>query len=171
MSNTNTYQSLYWNELVQLKSHIYYLDEYLSLTVKIDRWVNGLLAFTSSTSIATWAVWQRYQLLWACLIGVSQVVTALKPLLPYESRRKAISALLPELNDLWLFAGRNWFSVSKGKLTEEQVNNLVFDVRQKKEATIQKHLTSTSLPDNEGCVEKAKAKTKIYFRDTYQVEV
>lgn len=98
---------------------------------------------------------------------MSQVVTALKPLLPYESRRKAISALLPELTDLWLTAGRNWLKVSKGKLPEEEINDLVFDIRQKKEAATQKHLTSTSLPDNDGCLDRAKEKAKIYFRSAY----
>ncbi len=46
---------------------------------KKNKIINSLLAISSSASIASWAIWNDLAMLWGCIIAVSQVITALKP--------------------------------------------------------------------------------------------
>ncbi len=42
------------------------------------------------SSIAAWEIWQEYQMVWAVIIALSQVITAIKPFLPFRQRLKPI---------------------------------------------------------------------------------
>jgi hypothetical protein len=87
------YQERYWTQLKHLKTHIFYCHFYALHTDKIDKGLNIFLALTSSGSIAAWAVVKDHAMLWACIIAASQIVTAIKPFLPYRQRAKALIAL------------------------------------------------------------------------------
>lgn len=90
---SETYHTKYWNLLKELKVHVLYLQNYATNQYRLDRGVDIFLAVASSSSIAGWALWKDYQAVWAVVIALSQVVTAVKPLLPYKRRLAALSSL------------------------------------------------------------------------------
>lgn len=75
-------QQLYWNEMINLKADCSYIRLYRDSR---GRWVKGLgvlKAVASSSSIAVWAVWGKYPLVWGAIIAISQVVDATKGFVP-----------------------------------------------------------------------------------------
>ena len=170
MCEDNLYQRKYWNELVQLKTHILYLEEFLLQTKSTDRKLNAFLAVTSSGSICSWAVWQQYQFVWAFIIAAFQLINAIKAFLPYKKRLQAIGSLLHDLDELFLIAERRWFDVSEGNLTQQEIHKLRLDIKQKKTRTLHKHLGSTVLPQKKTYLNKAMQDATRYFKNFYFVE-
>jgi hypothetical protein len=104
MSDSEIYQYRFWQELVQLKVHIHYLQYFQLNAQSRDNALNIFLAAASNGSIATWAIWGKASMLWAVIIGLSHLITAVRPYLPYQNRLKAVSALIRELEELSLHA-------------------------------------------------------------------
>lgn len=164
------YQLRYWKELYQIKVHSNYLELYLQDSEMKDRWVNIFLAITSSGSIAGWAIWQHAAMFWAIIIAASQVVNVIKNFLPYKARMKSLAGVIHEFEDIVLFAENSWFGVSEGKLTEEEIHKLQFDVRAQKTKALKKHLGSNTLPEKSRLLKKALRSADTYFDNFYPVE-
>lgn len=164
------YQLRYWKELYQVKAHLNYLELYLQDSEIKDRSVNIFLAITSSGSIAGWAIWQQAAMFWAIIIAASQVVTVIKNLLPYKARMKSLAGIIHDFEDIVLFAENSWFDVSEGKLTEEDIHKLQFDIRAQKTKALKKHLGSNTLPEKPRLLSKAQRSADMYFDNFYPVE-
>lgn len=93
MADIHKYQRRFWDELVQLRIHIFYLQQFHLVAEANETRLNMFLAVTANGSIATWAVWGKWPMVWAFIIGISQAVNAIRPYLPYQKRAKAIAAL------------------------------------------------------------------------------
>jgi hypothetical protein len=119
MGDSESYQYRFWQELVQLKINICYLQHFQLDAQSRENALNIFLAAASNGSIATWAIWGKASMLWAVIIGASQFVTAIRPYLPYQNRLKAVSALIRELEDLFLYAEHKWYSIAEGTLSNE----------------------------------------------------
>jgi len=165
------YQERYWKELYQLKVHLIYLELYLNDADFKDKSINIFLACTSSGSIAGWAIWREQAFVWAIIIALSQVVTVIKNILPYKTRIKAILSLIHDLEDVMLRAEEKWFDVSEGRLTEEEINKLRFDIRTRKTNTLKKHLGTSTLPAKQKLFGKAQTSADVYFDNFYPTEV
>jgi hypothetical protein len=164
----NMYQQKYWNQLKELKVHVFYLQIYAVKQQRNDHLINVFLAVTSSTSIAAWALWKEHQFIWALIIALSQVVTAIKPLLPYKKRMTALSSLADEISKLSLASERDWFSVAEGKWTEEQIHSKWADLKEKSLAAESKSLSGMALPKDKKALEQAEIETDLYLQSTYQ---
>ena len=170
MGQGNPYQEKYWTEMVQLKAHVLYLDEYLVRTERMDRTISMFLAIASSASIGTWAVWQKYQLVWAFIIAFSQVLNAVKPYLPYKKRLETLSGLRRDFEEILLLVERRWYDVAEGNLSQEQIHELHSEIREKKSRAQHKHLGLSPLPGNVRFMEKAEQEATLYFRNFYRME-
>lgn len=161
------YQEKYWKELYQLKVHVNYLELYLQDSERKEKAINIFLAITSSGSIAAWVIWQKIAILWAILIAISQVIMAVKDLLPYKSRLKVLSNLLHDFELIILSAEKKWYDVSEGNLTESEIHDLQFDIRSKKSEALKKHLGANILPEKSKLFSKAQASADDYFNNFY----
>jgi hypothetical protein len=161
------YQEKYWRELDQLKVHIFYLERYLEKTVSIDRAINMFLAITASTSIAGWVIWKDYSFVWGAIIASSQALNAIKTYLPYSKRLKALHGITNDLESLFLSMENNWFHVSEGKLTEEEIHRLHMKYKEKRRQIIQKYLGNSPLPEDNDMLKKAQITAKTYFNNFY----
>ena len=150
------YQERYWQELYDLKVHATYLEIYLLKTEKIDKIVNAFLAVASSGSIAGWAIWKEYQIVWASIIVLSQFINAIKPFLPFSSRIKTISKALKEMELLSIEYEEKWFYIAEGEKTTEETHILRFEMKKKKLKIMTKYFTVDILPDNEKYLEEAE---------------
>jgi hypothetical protein len=135
-----------------------------------DKSVNIFLALTSSSSIAAWVIWQEAAIVWAAIIAASQVITTIKSFLPYKNRIKSLGGMLHEFEDIVLFAEKKWFDVSEGKLTEEQIHELQFEIRTKKTKALKKHFGNTTLPEKPKLLVKAQSSADSYFNNFYPIE-
>ncbi len=157
----------YWNELVQLKIYAMYLSSYELESKRIDTGIKIVLALASSSSIAAWVVWQHLQFLWAAIIAGSQLLSAVKELLPYQRRAEKIASLGSELADLFNLAESNWYSVAEGEFTDAQINRLSMDVRRRFQKAFIKNLHGDPLPQRKGYSSRAKKEARIYFSTFY----
>jgi hypothetical protein len=160
-------QEQYWKELFQLKLHVGYIELLLEGSEWVDRIIKIVLAVTSSASIAAWAVWQEHALVWAFIIAISQVLTAVNPFLPYRDRIKAYSALSHELEEILIQAEFKWHSIASGNLTEEEINQARFEVRSQKQKSLKKHTGSSTIPFKEKLHKKADSNARVYFSTFY----
>lgn len=170
--SASRYQTKYWNRLVNLKFQINYYYQYCKQDAKYDTWIKGFLAVTSNGSIAAWAIWKELQFIWALLIAGSQLLNALKSVLPFEKRRKIIEEFCYHLEKLFLEIERDWFYVSNGNLCDEEINNLITNFENRKEDLFRKYLQSIHLvSDKEEFIKKADSCTNDYFLNNFEVGV
>ncbi len=167
MTDSCQYQNRYWKELFELRVHVNYLEKYMQQSELRDKAVNIFLAVTSSSSICGWAIWHKYSFIWAVIIVASQLIGAVKQFLPYRTRLKAISNILKDLEELLNLYEMKWFDVAEGKLTEEEINKLQFEIRSKKTKAIQKHLGMNTLPEKGKLFREAKQSAEIYINNFY----
>lgn len=167
MTDSNQYQRRYWKELFELRVHVNYLEKYMEQSEFLDKTINVFLAVTSSSSICGWAIWNKYSFLWAVIIAASQLVNAVKQFLPYRTRLKATGGILKELEELSIFAEKKWFYVAEGKLKNEEINELQFEIRSKKIKSVHKYLGINTLPTKGKLLNKAKETAKTYINNFY----
>ena len=163
------YQNQYWKEIYQLKVHANYISLYLEESELYNRAINTFLAVSSSSSICGWAIWQEYDYIWAFIIALSQLLTAIKLYLPYKSRMKPLSGLLHEFEQLMIQTESKWYDVSEGKLTNKEIHELRFRVRSQKTKSLKKYFPSGTLPENKKLFSVAKTNANIYFKNFYGV--
>ena len=162
-----TAQRRYWQELADLKRDGRYMDLCQERTEKIDRCIDVFTAVTSSSSIAAWAIWQTLSWVWAFIIAASQVLHAVKRYLPYKKRLAALSTLSRDLNTLVLVAETDWFKVSNGSLTEEEIHDLQMKLKKKKQDCVHKAFPSGSLPENKKLLKCADEDAQRYLATYY----
>ena len=104
-------QEKYWKYMVQIKAWIFYLDVYTEDSYRWDKTINIFVAIASSTSIAAWAIWQKYSFVWSIIIAISQVLTTIKGFLPYSKRLKMLVPFMEDLKFLYNKIEYNWFKV------------------------------------------------------------
>jgi len=144
------------------------LDEMIKVYQERERWTNVILAFASSGSVATWAIWDKVPLLWGGIIAASNVIMVIKPHFPYskylkEIREKKIYALTINLEFEKL-----WYKVQYDKLNEDEVVEEFFLIRENLNKAFNFN-EEISLQDKQSIQENAAIKTKIYFDINYNV--
>ena len=153
--------------LKELKAHAIYLTEYLYASEKIENILSSFLAIAASSSIAGWVIWKNYAFVWAVVIVVSQVITAVKPFLPFRQRIKPLRALSYAFEELTLEVEREWFNVAEGKLSEREINAKIFDFKGKKLKILKTTLGDVSLPFKKKWHLQAQEIATEYFKNNY----
>ena len=156
----------YWKELFQLKTHISFIERKLEKAELVDRVFKIALALTSSASIGAWAIWQQASWVWAFIIALSQVVSAVVPFLPYRTRIKTYSSLLSELEEIMIHAERKWHGISDGKYTEEEINDFRFLIRADKQKALKKNI-QTTIPVDPKIHAEAEESARVYLETFY----
>lgn len=159
-------QEQYWKEIYQLKTHIGFIELQLERAEGADRLLKMLLAVASSSSIGAWVVWKDLSWVWASIIALSQVVSAINPFLPYKGRIKAYSSLLHELEELMIRAEFKWHAIAEGKLTAAEINKARFEVRAAKQKSLKKHIQVT-IPADGKLHAMAEASANDYLTNFY----
>lgn len=157
----------YWSKMTEFKAHCHYIHEYLISTESWDRKINGFLAITSCSSIAGWAIWQDFSFVWALIIASSQVVTAVKPFLPFSKRIKPLRGLSYAFDDLFVDLENDWFDISKGNLTEREIHDKIIDFARNQNKLWKKHIGELTLPHKEKLHDESISIAEEYFAQNY----
>lgn len=160
-------QEKYWKYMVQIKAWIFYLDIYTEDSYKWDKRVNILVAIASSTSIAAWAVWQKYSFVWSVIIAISQVLTAIKGFLPYSKRLKMLVLFMEELKFLYNKIEYNWFKVASGDLSENEINDLLYSFKDEFVNIENNNLKEETLLEKDNFRKIADKKNDVYFANNF----
>lgn len=156
-------QKMYWDDLVQLRFQLLYIETYSDASYKKDNAINIILAIASSSSIGAWVIWKEAAIVWGAIIAISQVINAVKDYLPYNSRKKYLNQLHSELAELLNEYEYKWLDVAEGELTARQINDLLFSLRKKKQKVHKKYLVSNHLPRCKKYMELADNRLKEYY--------
>lgn len=116
-----------WATFCNMKYKGFLLELLVSKYQKLDRNVNIFLAIASSGSIAVWAVWQQYPLIWSSIIALSQIITVIKPYFPYSKITKELNSRYNKIDLLNVEFEKFWSKIQRGKLKEDMIEQLYFD--------------------------------------------
>lgn len=162
-------QVRFWRELVQLRAHIDYLSLYRLQCDKINRGISMFLAVAASGSIAAWAVWREFSMLWGAIIALSHLLAAIRSYLPFEKRWSAASDLASKFESLFVRWEAAWQQVASGELREDQIADRLFQLKKTKIDIQEKTLKGVSLPDNPKFQDLAAKRAELYFATLYQI--
>lgn len=119
---------------VELKDCRFHAD-CMALLVKryrrYDRNLNIFLAITSSSSIAGWAIWSEWAMVWGIIIAASQVVTALKPIFSFNKHVHTLNTRCYKQEFLFLELDRLWHSIMDKELTTENAKTNLEHLKQR----------------------------------------
>jgi len=160
-------QDLYFNELFQLKMQCEYMRRYRNILARRVRWLEIVRAVAASGAIATWAVFQKFPLIWAGIIAASQLLDALKNVIPFTSRNQAASGLAESLDALVIDALYEWEGVYGGQFTIEEITNRTRKLRQLRHEANVKHFPTEDLPLRDDLQRLAEADAVAYFENTF----
>lgn len=161
-------QEKYWKYMVQIKAWIFYLDVYTEDSYRWDKTINIFVAIASSTSIAAWAIWQKYSFGWSIIIAISQVLTTIKGFLPYSKRLKMLVPFMEDLKFLYNKIEYNWFKVASGDLSEDEINELLYAFKDEFANIENKNLKEETLLEKDNFREIADRKNDAYFANNFK---
>lgn len=160
-------QNQFWNFLVQLKAWIFYLDEYADISYKWERRINIITAVASSSSIAAWVIWDKLEFIWGFIIAVSQVISAINKYFPFKKRIEISGTFIHDLEALFFETEYIWFKVASGQLTEDEINDELFKLKNKYNKLSKENLKQTGLLENKRIKKHSDIKTEQYFNKNY----
>lgn len=164
-------QERYWCHLIQLKFDEVYVSRYLQKSERCETRINAFLALVSAGSVSTWALWQKYDFVWAAIVMVSQILTVLKPYLPFKNRVAPLKAAGFAYEEIFLKAESKWHIVAEGQISEEKINDLLFELKSEQSKSWKKLAGDISLPDDKNLRRVADQTTGEYFLHNYQMTV
>lgn len=116
-----------WATFCNMKFKGFILGMLVQKYQRLDRSINIFLALASSGSIAAWAIWKDFPLLWSSIIAISQVITTLKPFFPYYKVAKELNTRCLKMDLINIELERLWNKIQRGKLTEDILEQSYFD--------------------------------------------
>lgn len=159
-----------WATLNDLKFKGYCLSLVVDKFQRWDRGINSFLAIASSGSIAAWAIWNKYPLVWGTIIAVSQVLTAIKPFFPFFKYVKELNAKCFRVEQLNIEFEHLWYKIQNQKITSEKSEELYFEYK-KTIADILSFGDDTVFNVSKIIESKANEKMKRYLKNHYQIEI
>ena len=154
--------------MVQIKAWIYYLDIYAEKSYKWDRRINSYGAIASSSSIAAWAIWKDWSYIWAFIIAISQLLTAISDYLPFGRRLKLLCPFIDDMKRLYIKMEYDWYKVAEGEVMEGEINTLLFSYKKEFTSIESKYLKGELLVENLSYMEEADQKTNEYFVNNFK---
>jgi len=93
-------KQMLWNTYHFYVKSKYIFQIYRKRANIIDKTLTIILAVVSSAGVASWAIWNQWAVVWAIIIGASNIANIIKSHLPYEKRIYAMDYMLPKLINL-----------------------------------------------------------------------
>ena len=151
-------RDIVWKNLVNIKFKEVYTYECSKLAGTCERTYSFLLALTSASSVAGWAIWNKYPIFWASIIGVSQVLSIAKPYIGFVKNDKAYLEMSFEFERLYLEYERLWYDIEYQKLKEDDAREHLDKLR-RKEMEIEERHKNVVCPELKRYMDKASNKT------------
>lgn len=141
----------------------YFIEELIKHYHAKERWLNIILALASSSSVGAWAVWNKYSMVWATIIAVSQVLTVVKPYFPFnkylnelKDKKTLSNSLIVDFEDLWFQYDSENIDLN---IASTEIKSLRYKMNE-----IYNFNEDLDQLDNKKIEKKASTRTTIYFK-------
>jgi len=152
-----------WYFLLDAKTNEKYSGFIVRKYQIFDLWSNIFLAFATSSSIAVWALWDKYPSIWILIIGISQVIMITKPYFLFPKYIKVFSEKSIHWQNLSVQIERLWHNLEEKYIEERQASEMFFELREKS-------LVFDNIPqdliffDHKKQLKKAEKECEIYIK-------
>jgi hypothetical protein len=147
----------------------FYYELYGSSATLWNFWICIIACVFSFTGISTWYIWKQLPWLWAIIIGISQVINAIRGYLPFSKRIPIIKYYTYELECLINKVDTAWRKIDSNayNFSEIEINELI-EAYEKQFTEIDQRYIENSLFRNKNryVTEATKLRDK-YFEDKY----
>ena len=127
-----------WYNLVNSKFKCYYMSYSIDKYQKRSIFINSFLAIISILSVSAWAIWEILPLLWAFIIGISNILIAIKPFLHYDKKIKELNEKLTILESIQIEFEKLFYELDIKKINEEVASNGFFIICEKQIKVLRK---------------------------------
>ncbi len=159
-----------WATLNNVKFKGFCLDHLINKYQKIDRNINIYLAIASSGSIAAWVIWNQFPMVWGTIIASTQVITVVKPYVPYFKYVKELKGKLLKIENLNIELERLWYYYTIKKISKDEIETRYFAL-QKEITEVLNFQDDTILTVTKAIEEKANKKMQIFLKTNYNLEI
>ena len=160
----------YWNFYFSIKFKACYYMYFQIFFKHINTCITCFLSLTTLSCIAAWDVWNKYQLLRANLICVSQVVQAIFPKLPYNDMLISTKFMISALDRLLLDIDHDWLIIDIHHLSDDEIVKLLEKHQNCYSDLVNQFFSGEYLPLIKYCEKKAEQECKTFFSVTYQTQ-
>jgi len=143
--------------LDQRMKELEYFDYYLQRSMRLGTMVKVLSAISGSSGLLSLAIWgsENTSVIKTVLLSLSGIAAFLGPFLPYTKRTAAAEKLVPELRSAYSKAERDYFNVRSGVLSEEEVNDLLYQHEEAFDEIKRKYEADTLFPESRSISRRA----------------
>ena len=159
----------FWNMYVDFKIAEYYYAGYSLASKRIDGAISAICLLASASSISAWYIWDKFPVIWIIIIGISQVLSVCKPLLPYAKRVSAAEYILQDLRPLIRDIDTKWGFDGSG-ISDEEFRQLIQTYEGKRDDIEGRFASSHLFPENLKIHDKAQKSAIQYFKSRFYVE-
>jgi hypothetical protein len=159
-----------WSLLNDVKFKGYCLGFVVEKFQKWDRNLNIFLALSSSGSVAAWAIWNTYPLIWAGIIALSQVITVVKPYFPYFKYVKELNKKCFQVDNLSIDIERLWYEYRNETIDEKVAADRYFEIK-KQIAEIFTFGDETIFDITKNIENKANGRMEIYLKNNFGITI
>ncbi|MCL2820764.1 MAG: hypothetical protein FWD38_08060 [Oscillospiraceae bacterium] len=163
----------YWAMYEQIVLEKYYYWHYKIRSERISRLIKGFIAICTCGGIAAWFTFSQWQIVWAIVIGLSQVIGAIDYLFPYTRQINTINFYLPDLNLLINRIDHVWDRVNSAveiSLTNDEISNKILEFSNEQIILEAKFIGDTYFPRNKEVAKKAEKDRNKYMNQRYYRE-
>jgi len=159
-----------WAAYCDIKFKAYLISILVNKYQKWDRNINIFLALAASSSVASWAIWKKYEIVWSSIILASQVVNVIKPYIPYFKFVKELNMRSQKFDFLTIDYERLWYKFNNNKISEDIAVSEYFELKKKTSELLNfgdDILFSASKRDEK----KANEKMKYFLKSNYNIDI
>jgi hypothetical protein len=161
-------QQTYWNQLVLVKVVACYVRRYRDQQAWWINCIGIFKAIVTSSTIGAWVIWKEYAFVWAVLLGVAQLLDALKEYIPQTKHRRNASEFVSTLENIIIDARFEWHSIFSGQYSASEIMERWRTLAKLLNEMETKHFPD-GLPAKPSRQRLAEEDAKAYFLATYGV--
>jgi len=115
-------QQLYWRELGELATAFCYYRLLRNRLTRLNQSVGIIKAVAASGTIAAWAIWKQATLFWAAIIAASQLIDAVKDVIPFQRNNKSANDVVNTLDTILIDSQFEWEDIFAGHLPDNEIS-------------------------------------------------
>jgi hypothetical protein len=119
-----------WYSLVDAKFRAILFDECSRLANLTGQGYTIFLAIIASTSVAAWAVWSKYPVIWAVIVAISQVLHVIKPHVPFLKQGGVYRDMSNTFDSLYLQYEKLWYKLEQGSMEYIKAEKDFYNLRE-----------------------------------------
>jgi len=157
-----------WNNLSSIKFQSKYLDKISRKSHNFGNIYSFFLAFTTASSVATWAIWEKSPLIWATIVGISQILQIGKPYIPFIKNEREFIEMSLLFESLYLSYEKLWFDNEKLEKNEQIIEEQFYELR-RKELDVNTQFKHIVCPEFKKLINEVNIETDNFLKTNFTV--